>query len=104
MPCCLSAAGRLMAVRMLPPLRRTRPIARTAYYDRIARQWHRVTGFHGGAFKRYVLNDRIFARIEEIEGRAILELGAGNGYFVPLLLRRFSGRRPGRLIISDQSQ
>lgn len=79
-------------------------IARTAYYDRIAKQWHRVTGHHGGAFKRYVLNDRILARIEGVAGQAILELGAGNGYFAPLLLRRFSGQRPARLVISDQSQ
>jgi SAM-dependent methyltransferase len=89
---------------MTLPLRRTTPIARTAYYDRIAKQWHRVTGHHGGAFKRYVLNERILAHIEGIEGRNILELGAGNGYFAPLLLRRFSGQRPGRLVISDQSQ
>ncbi|HEX8036531.1 MAG TPA: class I SAM-dependent methyltransferase, partial [Ktedonobacterales bacterium] len=53
------------------------------------------------------MNDRILARIEGIEGiegRAILELGAGNGYFAPLLLRRFSGQQPARLVISDQSQ
>lgn len=80
------------------------PIARTAYYDRIARQWHRVTGYHGGAFKRYVLNERILARIDGIDGLAILELGAGNGYFAPLLLRRFSGQQPTHLVISDQSQ
>ncbi|HLY30804.1 MAG TPA: class I SAM-dependent methyltransferase [Ktedonobacterales bacterium] len=34
----------------------------------------------------------------------MLELGAGNGYFASLLLRRFSGQTPERLIISDQSQ
>lgn len=93
-----------LAECMIPPLRRTRPIARTAYYDRIAKQWHRVTGHSGGAFKRYVLNDRILAHIEGIEGQEILELGAGNGYFAPLLLRRFSGQQPARLVISDQSQ
>lgn len=73
------------------------------YYDRIAKQWHRATGHHGGAFKRYVLNDAILGRIGGIEGLALLELGAGNGYFAPLLLRRFSGQIPGRLVISDQS-
>lgn len=80
------------------------PITRIAYYDRIARQWNRITRHHGGPFKRYVLNERILARIEGIAGRAILELGAGNGYFAPLLRRRFSGQRPARLIISDQAQ
>jgi SAM-dependent methyltransferase len=74
-----------------------------AYYDRIAKQWHRVTGYHGGAFKRYVLNDALLEKIARIEGRAILELGAGNGYFAPLMLRRFSGQMPRRLVISDQS-
>jgi SAM-dependent methyltransferase len=79
-------------------------ITRTAYYDRIARQWHRLTGYHGGAFKRYVLNDRMLSEIRSIDGKAMLELGAGNGYFAPLLLRRFSGQLPARLVITDQSQ
>lgn len=60
--------------------------------------------YHGGAFKRYVLNERILAHIGSVEGRAVLELGAGNGYFAPLMLRRFSGQLPARLVISDQSQ
>ncbi len=51
-----------------------------------------------------MLNERILARIGGVEGRALLELGAGNGYFAPLLMRRFSGQRPARLVISDQSQ
>jgi ubiquinone/menaquinone biosynthesis C-methylase UbiE len=80
------------------------PITRTAYYDRIARQWHRATGYHGGAFKCLVLNDRVLARLDGIAGKSILELGAGNGYFAPLLCRRFSGQAPARLVISDQSR
>ncbi len=79
-------------------------ITRIAYYNRISSQWNRITGHHGGPFKRYALNDRLLARLDGIEGRAILELGAGNGYFAPLLMRRFSGQRPARLIISDQAQ
>ncbi len=63
-----------------------------------------MTGHHGGAFKRYVLNDWMLGKLEGIAGRAILELGAGNGYFAPMMLRRFSGQRPERLVISDQSQ
>jgi SAM-dependent methyltransferase len=51
-----------------------------------------------------VLNDRILTQIGSIAGKAILELGAGNGYFAPLLLRRFSGQLPSRLVITDQSQ
>ena len=42
-------------------------------------------------------------QVPSIAGNAILELGAGNGYFAPLLLRRFSGQLPSRLVITDQS-
>ena len=82
--------------------RRT-PIARISHYDRIARQWHRITGWHGGAFKQHVLNDLLLDAIASVEGRALLELGAGNGYFLPLALRRFSGQAPVRLVVSDAS-
>jgi hypothetical protein len=79
------------------------PIARIPHYDRIARQWHRITGWHGGAFKQHVLNDLLLDAIAGVEGRALLELGAGNGYFLHLSLRRFSGQAPARLVISDAS-
>jgi SAM-dependent methyltransferase len=79
-------------------------IARVAFYDRIANQWDRVTGYHGGALKRYALNDRLLGKIAGVAGKTILELGAGNGYFAPLMLRRFSGQAPERLLITDQSQ
>src|SRR5437762_8851500 len=74
-----------------------------AFYDRIARQWHAHTGYDGGAFKRFALNDVLVEAIGMIRDRAILELGAGNGYFLPLALRRFSGQTPARLVITDQS-
>ncbi|HET8911401.1 MAG TPA: class I SAM-dependent methyltransferase [Ktedonobacteraceae bacterium] len=50
-----------------------------------------------------MLNDRILTLIDSIDGKAILELGAGNGYFAPLMLRRFSGQTPEHLVITDQS-
>lgn len=74
------------------------------YYDGIASQWNRITGYQGGAFKRYVLNERLLGKIDGIAGKTILELGAGNGYFALLMLRRFSGQTPARLLITDQSQ
>jgi SAM-dependent methyltransferase len=74
-----------------------------AYYDRIARKWHAVTGARGGAVNELLLNDRVLARLPPIAGRAILELGAGNGYFMPLVLRHFSGQVPARVVITDQS-
>ena len=74
-----------------------------SYYDRIARKWHQVTGARGGAVKRLLLNDLVLGGLDGIAGRAILELGAGNGYFMPLVLRRFSGQVPTRIVITDQS-
>jgi SAM-dependent methyltransferase len=71
-----------------------------AYYDGIARRWDAITGNEGGAFKRHVLNDRLFRIIDDLRPLRVLELGAGNGYFSRLL----STRRPcERLAVSDAS-
>ena len=75
-----------------------------AYYDRIAKQWHDITGYAGGAFKELVLNDVLLRQIPGIEGRSLLELGTGNGYFLPLVFRRFSGQVPRAVVITDQSE
>ena len=56
------------------------------YYSRIAKQWHDITGYHGGPFKKYVLNDHLLEQISSIDNLSILELGAGNGYFMPKAL------------------
>ena len=104
-----------------------------AYYDRIATSWHRATGYRGGSFKKYVLNDILIEKMAAVAGRSkkmaavadrskkmasvagpskkmaavagqsILELGAGNGYFMPLALERYSGQVPERLVITDGS-
>jgi SAM-dependent methyltransferase len=74
-----------------------------AYHDRIAKQWHEATGYKGGAFKELVLNEVLLRRIAGVDQCSILELGAGNGYFLPLLLRRFSGQVPAAITITDQS-
>lgn len=75
-----------------------------AYYDRIAKKWHQVTGYSGGAFKKLLLNDLLVERISSIQGQSILEVGAGNGYFLPLVFRRYSGQTPSRIVITDQSK
>lgn len=75
-----------------------------AYYDRIAKKWHYITGYQGGVFKKLVLNDFLLNIISTVSGLSILELGAGNGYFLPLALRRFSGQIPSRVVITDLSQ
>jgi SAM-dependent methyltransferase len=74
------------------------------YYDRIAKHWHGTTGYKGGAFKELVLNGILLEKLSGIENRSILELGAGNGYFLPLVLRRFSGQVPFGIIVTDQSK
>ena len=74
------------------------------FYDRIAKQWHTATGFNGGALKRFVLNDLLIDAIKLVDGRSIIEIGAGNGYFLPLVMRRYSGQSPTRLVITDQSK
>jgi ubiquinone/menaquinone biosynthesis C-methylase UbiE len=50
------------------------------------------------------VNDVVLSKVLSIDGKAILELGAGSGYFMPMLLRRYSGQRPRRVVISDQSR
>jgi SAM-dependent methyltransferase len=74
-----------------------------AYYDHIFKQWHETTGYKGGAFKELVLNDLLLEKIAQIDGCAILELGAGNGYFLPLVLKHFAGQTPARIVVTDQS-
>jgi len=74
------------------------------YYDRIAKRWHEATGYKGGPFKELVLNQILLDKLASIDNRSILELGAGNGYFMPLVLRRFSGEAPAGIIITDQSR
>lgn len=58
-----------------------------AYYDSIAKRWHEATGYKGGALKEFVLNDVLLGKIKGINGHSILKLGAGNGYFMPMVLR-----------------
>lgn len=74
-----------------------------AYYDRLARRWHRATGHKGGSFKSHVLNDILLEKMPALAGLSILELGAGNGYFMPLALDRFSGQIPEHIVITEGS-
>jgi SAM-dependent methyltransferase len=75
-----------------------------AYYDSIAKQWHETTEYKGGAFKELVLNNILLEKLPAVDNRTILELGAGNGYFLPLVLRRFSGQVPAEVVITDKSE
>lgn len=72
-----------------------------AYYDAIAKQWHEATGYKGGDFKEQVLNRILLDKLSGIEQRSVLELGAGNDYFMSLELRRFSGQVPAKIVVTD---
>lgn len=74
-----------------------------AYYDQIAQRWHKATGYKGGSFKKHVLNEILVQKMRGVSGKTILELGAGNGYFMQLALQYFSGQLPQRIVISDKS-
>src|SRR5688572_21434362 len=74
------------------------------YYDTIAEQWHQTTGSEGGACKKLVLNDILLKKMPAIDKCAILELGTGNGYFLPLMLRHFAGQMPSSITLTDQSE
>ena len=74
------------------------------YYDKIANNWHEITGYSGGALKKYVLNERILDKLDTIEGKSVLEIGAGNGYFMPIVCRHFSGQMPSRIFVTDISE
>ena len=63
-----------------------------AYYDSIAKKWHEITGRSGGAFKHFVLNQSLLDAIGSVDGKATLELGAGNGYLMPMRRLRVSFR------------
>lgn len=73
------------------------------YYDTIAKQWHTHTGFKGGPFKSLFLNDILLDKIGGIADEDLLELGAGNGYFFPMILKKYSGQVPQSITITDAS-
>ena len=64
------------------------------YYSRIAKAWHESTGATGGPLKKYVLNNLLIDKIGSVEDLHVLEIGAGNGYFVRMLMQRRSGDNP----------
>ncbi len=74
------------------------------YYHRLAPAWHRAAGADGGPLKALLLNERTLGVIPGLEGLSILEVGAGNGYLMKLLVDRYPGRRCERLVISDQAR
>ena len=74
-----------------------------AYYDKIATKWHKYTGYKGGSFKELILNEKVISKVGEIKSKNILEIGIGNGYFMPLLMKRKSGQVPNKISLTDIS-
>jgi len=75
-----------------------------AYYDKIAAKWHKITGYKGGSFKELILNERIISKVGMVDSKSILEIGIGNGYFMPMLLRKKSGQVPKTIFLTDISK
>jgi len=75
-----------------------------AYYDQIASKWHQYTGYKGGSFKELILNEKVISKVDQIQSKNILEIGIGNGYFMPLLMKRKSGQVPDKIFLTDVSQ
>lgn len=74
------------------------------YYHRMAPAWHDAVGADGGPLKSLVLNDMALDPIPGLEGVAVLEVGAGNGYLMRRLADRYPEHRFERLVISDQAR
>jgi len=74
------------------------------YYDKIALKWHKITGYKGGSFKELILNQKIISKVENINSKKILEIGIGNGYFMPLLMKKKSGQVPENIYLTDVSK
>jgi SAM-dependent methyltransferase len=75
-----------------------------SYYDRIATTWNELAGDKGAPLQANALNKTILDAIPSIDGQVILELGAGNGYLMPMILEHFEGQTPGSIVVTDQSE
>ena len=42
--------------------------------------WNEISGSHGQAYKKYVLDPCLFKMLGNISGKSVLDLGCGNGY------------------------
>jgi ubiquinone/menaquinone biosynthesis C-methylase UbiE len=58
----------------------------------------------GNRYRINHLNAELLRCFDRIAGISILELGAGIGYFMPLVLERYSGQVPEEVWITDASE
>ncbi|MFA7243979.1 MAG: class I SAM-dependent methyltransferase [Patescibacteria group bacterium] len=72
----------------------------SAYLDpEFASFWNEATGDNGGVYKQYVLNPQLLSEIGTLNGKTVVDLGCGNGYFSS----QIEGQNPDRLILIDIS-
>ena len=62
--------------------------------------WNDRAGNEGEAYKRYVLDPIMFKLVDGFKNKVVLDLGCGNGYLAPKLLRQ----SPSRIIMMDISK
>jgi len=76
-------------------------MAKSLYQDKeFAKYWNERAGNEGEVYKHFVLDPLMFDIVGNLEGRAILELGCGNGYLAP----KFIKQNPKKLILLDISK
>jgi ubiquinone/menaquinone biosynthesis C-methylase UbiE len=74
---------------------------KSAYQNKkFAQYWNKRAGERGEAYKRYVLDPLMFGLAGPLAGKAVLELGCGNGY----LAKTFIKNRVKKLILTDISR
>jgi ubiquinone/menaquinone biosynthesis C-methylase UbiE len=74
---------------------------KSLYQDKIfANYWNERAGDNGEAYKRYVLDPLMFKLVGDFKDKVVLELGCGNGYLAPKLLKQ----SPKRIIMMDISE
>lgn len=54
--------------------------------------WNQISGSEGQTYKRYVLRPEMLRLSGPLKGKAVLDLGCGNGYMGPIFLRKGAKR------------
>src|SRR5581483_10568560 len=74
---------------------------KSLYQDKtFATYWNDRAGDEGEAYKRYVLDPLMFKLVGKFKDKVVLDLGCGNGYLAPKLLRQ----SPKQIIMMDISE
>jgi 2-polyprenyl-3-methyl-5-hydroxy-6-metoxy-1,4-benzoquinol methylase len=59
-----------------------------AYWNEIADEWEKKIGDKGDPFRQYMLTPLIFDLLSACKGKTCLDVGCGNGYLIPMLIKK----------------